>query len=54
VAPSIRRISSATLSRQVGLESGRIGEGAAISLYLFPVLVLVVYAQLKFVRKQTY
>jgi len=44
----------ATLSRQVGLESGRIGEGAAISLYLFPVLVLVVYAQLKFVRKQTY
>src|SRR5438105_12670860 len=42
----------ATLSRQVGLESGRIGEGAAISLYLFPVLALVVYAQLKFVRKQ--
>src|SRR5437016_9887797 len=44
----------ATLARQVGLESGRIGEGAAIALYLFPVLVLVVYAQLKFVRKQTY
>jgi len=43
----------ATLSRQVGLESGRIGEGAAISLYLFPVLAFVVYAQLKFVRKET-
>jgi multiple sugar transport system permease protein len=42
----------ATLARQVGLESGRIGEGAAISLYLFPVLVFVVYAQLKFVRKE--
>src|SRR5499425_2387407 len=44
----------ATLSRQVGLESGRIGEGAAISLYLFPVLAIVVYAQLKFVRKEVY
>jgi multiple sugar transport system permease protein len=44
----------ATLSRQVGLESGRIGEGAAISLYLFPVLMFVVYAQLKYVRKQAY
>ena len=42
----------ATLSRQIGLESGRIGEGAAISLYLFPVLMFVVYAQLKYVRKQ--
>lgn len=44
----------ATLSRQIGLESGRIGEGAAISLYLFPVLAIVVYAQLRFVRKEVY
>jgi multiple sugar transport system permease protein len=44
----------ATLSRQVGLDSGRIGEGAAISLYLFPVLMMVVYAQLKLVRKEVY
>jgi multiple sugar transport system permease protein len=44
----------ATLTRQVGLESGRIGEGAAISLYLFPVLMLVVWAQLRFVRRQAY
>jgi multiple sugar transport system permease protein len=44
----------ATLTRQIGLESGRIGEGAAISLYLFPVLAFVVYVQLKFVRKETY
>ena len=42
----------ATLSRQIGLESGRIGEGAAISLYLFPVLVFVVWAQLKSVRRE--
>jgi multiple sugar transport system permease protein len=44
----------ATLARQVGLESGQIGQGAAISLYLFPVLVLVVWVQLRFVRRQVY
>jgi multiple sugar transport system permease protein len=44
----------ATLARQVGLETGRIGEGAAISLYLFPMLALVVWAQLRFVRRQAY
>src|SRR5262249_2175084 len=48
----------ATLARpgelEAGLEYGRIGEGAAISLYLFPVLALVVYAQLRFVRKEVY
>ncbi len=44
----------ATLARQVGLESGQIGQGAAISLYLFPVLVFVVWAQLRFVRRQVY
>ncbi len=44
----------ATLTRQVGLDSARIGEGAAISLYLFPVLVFVVWAQLKYVRRQVY
>jgi multiple sugar transport system permease protein len=44
----------ATLARQIGLESGQIGQGAAISLYLFPVLALVVWAQLRFVRRQAY
>jgi len=44
----------ATLARQVGLDTGRIGEGAAISLYLFPVLVFVVYAQLRFVRREVF
>jgi multiple sugar transport system permease protein len=44
----------ATYSRMIGLESGRIGEGAAISLYLFPLLMFVVWAQLRFVRKQAY
>jgi multiple sugar transport system permease protein len=44
----------ATLARQIGLESGQLGQGAAISLYLFPVLALVVWAQLAFVRKQAF
>jgi multiple sugar transport system permease protein len=44
----------ATLSRMIGLETGRIGQGAAISLYLFPLLMFVVWAQLRFVRKQVY
>src|SRR5207249_4397508 len=44
----------ATYSRMIGLESGRIGEGAAISLYLFPLLMFVVWAQLRFVRKPVY
>ena len=42
----------ATLSRQVGLESGQLGQGAAISLYLFPVLAFVVFVQLRFIRRQ--
>jgi multiple sugar transport system permease protein len=42
----------ATLANQIGLQSGRIGEGAAVSLFMFPVLVLVVYSQLRFVRKE--
>ena len=44
----------ATLTRVIGIDTGRIGEGAAISLYLFPVLMIVVWAQLRFVRKQAY
>ena len=44
----------ATLACQIGLESGQLGQGAAVSLYLFPVLVFVVWVQLKFVRKQVY
>ena len=44
----------ATLARQIGLESGQLGQGAAISLYLFPVLALVVWVQLRFVRRQAY
>src|SRR5258707_9425594 len=41
----------ATLSRMLVIDVGRLGEGAAVSLYLFPLLVFVVWAQLRFVRK---
>jgi multiple sugar transport system permease protein len=44
----------ATLARQIGLETGRIGEGAAISLYIFPMLAFVVWTQLRFIRRQAY
>lgn len=43
----------ATLTRQIGLESGLLGLGAAISLFLFPILVFVVYFQLKLARRET-
>ncbi len=42
----------ATLANQIGLQSGKIGEGAAVSLFMFPTLVMVVYFQLRFIRKE--
>lgn len=39
-----------TLSFQVGLSGGQLGQGAAISLFMFPVLCVVVYFQLKTIR----
>lgn len=39
-----------TLSFQVGLSGGKLGQGAAISLFMFPVLCVVVYFQLKTIR----
>ena len=35
----------------VGIDSGSLGEGAAISLYLFPLLVVVSVAMLFFARR---
>ena len=42
-----------TLSFQIGLSGGRLGQGAAVSLFLFPVLAVVVYFQLKAIRMGT-
>lgn len=39
-----------TLAFQIGLAGGNLGQGAAISLFLFPVLVVVVYFQLKAIQ----
>jgi multiple sugar transport system permease protein len=42
----------ATLAYQVGLNGGNLGQGAAISLFIFPLLALVVFFQLQYVRKE--
>ena len=44
----------ATYAHQTGLVSARIGEGAAISLFLFPILVAVIYFQLRVLRREEY
>lgn len=44
----------ATLSYTIGITGGKIGEGAAIALFLFPVLFAVVYLQLRVVKKVEY
>ena len=42
----------ATLAYQIGLQGGNLGQGAAISLFLFPMLALVVFLQLRYIRKE--
>jgi multiple sugar transport system permease protein len=44
----------ATYAHQTGLVSARIGEGAAVSLFLFPILVLVIFFQLRLLRREEY
>jgi multiple sugar transport system permease protein len=41
----------ATYSFALGLQSGHIGQGAAVSLFLFPILLFVVFVQLRLVRR---
>lgn len=43
----------ATLSFTIGLISGKLSEGAAISLFLFPFMLAVVYFQLRLIRRDT-
>ncbi len=42
----------ATLAYQVGLNGGNLGQGAAISLFLFPLLAAIVFLQLRFIRRE--
>jgi multiple sugar transport system permease protein len=41
----------ATLAFQVGMQGGRLGQGAAVSLYMLPFLGLLVIAQLWYTRR---
>ena len=41
----------ATYSFALGLQSGQIAQGAAVSLFLFPILLAVVFVQLRLVRR---
>jgi multiple sugar transport system permease protein len=41
-----------TLAYQTGLQAGKIGEGAAVTLFMFPVLLLVVWFQLRMIRRE--
>jgi len=41
----------ATYAYQIGVLSGLLGEGAAISLFMFPVLFVVVWIQLRYLRR---
>lgn len=43
-----------TLSYTMGIVGGKIGEGAAIALFLFPFLLAVVYLQLRMIHKEEY
>jgi multiple sugar transport system permease protein len=42
----------ATLAYQVGLQGGNLGQGASISLFIFPLLAFVVFFQLRSVRSE--
>jgi multiple sugar transport system permease protein len=42
----------ATLAYQIGLQGGNLGQGAAISLFLFPMLAFVVFVQLRYIRRE--
>jgi multiple sugar transport system permease protein len=41
----------ATYAYQIGVATGLLGEGAAISLFMLPVLFIVVWAQLRYLRR---
>src|SRR5262247_1586149 len=42
----------ATLAYQIGLQGGNLGQGAAISLFLFPMLAAIVFIQLRYIRRE--
>src|SRR5262249_12052200 len=43
----------ATYSFALGLQAGQVSQGAAVSLFLFPILLIVVFTPLRMVRRAT-
>ena len=41
-----------TMAYDIAMVTGRIGEGAAISLFLFPILLVVILVMLRYLRKE--
>jgi multiple sugar transport system permease protein len=41
-----------TMAYDVAMLTGRIGEGAAISLFLFPILLVVIICMLRYLRRE--
>jgi len=41
-----------TYAYQVGINAGYLGKGAAISLFMFPIMATIVYAMLQFLRRE--
>ena len=42
----------ATLAYQLGMTSGNIGQGAAVALFMLPILATVIVFQLWYLRRQ--
>ena len=42
----------ATLAYQLSMASGNMGEGAAVALFMFPILALVIVGQLWYLRRE--
>ena len=42
----------ATYAYQIGVNAGYLGKGAAVSLFLFPILALTVFGMLQFLRRE--
>ena len=41
-----------TYAYQLGINAGYLGKGAAISLFMFPIMAVMVFAMLQFLRRE--
>jgi multiple sugar transport system permease protein len=42
-----------TYAYQLGVNAGYLGKGAAVSLFMFPMMALMVFFMLRFLRRET-